>query len=137
MATFTGRPATIDRSAEEIAAKFADLTALQTVLDQMPPEERAKVGDISLTRDDIVMQTAQVGTITLSVVERTPELIRFEAKGSPVAMSLNVRLKALTPTSTEVTSEMDVAIPPFLKSMIGGTLQKAADQFGSLITRLA
>lgn len=137
MAKFTGKPTVINRPAAEIAEKFADLTALQPILDQLPEEERAKVGDITLTRDDIVMQTPQVGQITLRVVERTPALIRFQAVGAPVAMHLNVILNAQSETATEVVSEMDVDIPVFLKAMLGGTLQKAADQFSSLITRLA
>lgn len=136
MATFSGKPVVLDRPAAEIADKFADLTQLQPMLDALPEEERAKIGDITLTRDDIVMQTPQVGAITLRVVERTPQIIRFNAMGAPVAMSLLVHLTDKG-QSTEVLSEMEVDIPIFLKAMLGGTLQKAADQFSDLITRLA
>lgn len=137
MTTFTGKPAVVNRPAEAVAAKFADLTAMQTILDEMPAEERAKVGDVRLTRDEIIIQTPQVGAITLRVVERTPGLVRFNAVGAPVAMSLDVRIKPLEADRSEVSSEMSVDIPVFLKPMIGGALQKAADQFGDLMSRLA
>lgn len=127
----------VNRPAEAVAAKFADLTAMQTILDEMPAEERAKVGDVRLTRDEIIIQTSQVGAITLRVVERTPGLVRFNAVGAPVAMSLDVRIKPLEADRSEVSSEMSVDIPVFLKPMIGGALQKAADQFGDLMSRLA
>lgn len=127
----------VNRPAGEIAAKFADLTAMQALLDEMPAEERAKVGDVRLTSDEIIINTPQVGAITLRVTERSPELVRFDAVGAPVPMAIKVTLKALSADTTEVASEMDVDIPMFLRPMIGGALQKAADQFGALMSRLA
>lgn len=103
----------------------------------MPAEQRAKVGDVSLTKDALTIQTPQVGQITFAVAERSPERITLEAKGAPVPMKLAVNIKALGADSTEVSTEMDVNIPPFLKAMVGGALQKAVDQFGELIVKLA
>ncbi len=137
MATFSGKPALVNRPAGAIAAKFADLTAMQALLDEMPAEERAKVGDVRLTSDEIIINTPQVGAITLRVTERSPELVRFDAVGAPVPMAIKVTLKPLSADTTEVASEMDVDIPMFLRPMIGGALQKAADQFGALMSRLA
>lgn len=127
----------VNRPAADVTAKFDDLTAMQTMLDSMPADERAKVGDVSLTRDEIVIQTPQVGQISLRIVERTPSLIRFNAVGSPVPMALNVNIRPLSADSCEISTVMDVDIPVFLKPMIGGALQKAADQFGQLMSRLS
>jgi len=137
MTTFTGKPVTVARAAAEVAARFDDLTTMQAVLDAMPPDERAKVGDVALTRDEIIIQTPQVGAITLRVVERSPERVRFNAVGAPVAMAIIANLRAIDTDHTEITAQMDVEIPAMLKPLIGGALQRATDQFGALMTRLA
>jgi len=137
MATFTSKPTIVDSPAATVAEKFSDLSAMQKVLDQIPADERAKIGDIALTPDSIVMKTPQVGDIPLKVNQRTPERVTLTAMGSPVPMNLSVNIKPLSDTQTELTTSMDVEIPAFLKPMVGGTLQKAVDQFGQLMQRLA
>lgn len=137
MATFTSKPTIVNSPAEAIAAKFADLSAMQSVVDQIPEEERAKIGDIAFTTDSIIMKTPQVGDITLKVTERTPQRVCLTAMGSPVPMNLSVNIKPMAADQTELTTAMDVEIPAFLKPMVGGTLQKAVDQFGQLMQRLA
>lgn len=137
MATFSSKPATVNRSAAEICEKFSDLSTLQDALDNMPADQRAKVGDVALTKDALTIQTAQVGQISFVVVERSAERITLEAQGAPVPMKLAINIKAQSDNACEVTTEMDVNIPPFLKSMVGGALQKAVDQFGNLMVKLA
>ena len=137
MATFTSKPAVINTPADKLAEKFSDFTRLQQYIDALPAEERAKVGDIALTSDSIILKTPQVGEITLKVTERKPERLVLEAVGSPVPMKLVVNLKPVSESSTELVTSIDVDIPAFLKPMIGGTMQKAVDQFGDLMKRLA
>ncbi len=136
MATFTSKPVTVAQSAQAISDKFADLTRLQSVLDNMPEEQRAKVGDVRLESDAIVINTPQVGAITLKVTERSAGRVQFTAMGSPVPMNLDVNLQPLSAESTEVTTEMQVEIPAMLKPLVGGAMQKAVDQFGNLIGKL-
>ena len=40
-------------------------------------------------------------------------------------------------TSTEVEASLNIDIPAVLKPMVGGTMQKAVDQFGVLIGQLS
>lgn len=136
MATFTSKPISIPSPADKVVEKFSDFSRLQDVLDKVPAEQRAQIGDIHLTSDSIVMKTPQVGEITLKVVERTPSGLTLEALGSPVPMRLNVNV-APEGDASLVTTSMDVEIPAFLKPMIGGTLQKAVDQFAVLMGNLA
>lgn len=103
----------------------------------MPADQRAKVGNVVLTKDALTIQTAQVGQISFVVVERSAERITLEAQGAPVPMKLAINIKAQSDNACEVSTEMDVNIPPFLKPMVGGALQKAVDQFGSLMAKLA
>lgn len=136
MATFTSKPATVESSAEAVAEKFSDLSRLQEVIDRIPDEERAKIGDIALTPDSIIMKTQQVGEITLKVTERTPARVCLTAVGSPVPMNLAVNIRPDGSERCELSTSMDVEIPAFLKPMVGGTLQKAVDQFGELMKKL-
>lgn len=137
MATFSSKPSVIDRPASEVAEKFSDLTRMQAVLDRMPEDERAKVGDVKLTTDSIIIETAQVGQITLKVTERSEKRVVLEAIGSPVPLKLIVDLKPVSVSSTEIVTSMDVEIPAFLKPMIGGAMQKAVDQFAVLMQKLS
>ncbi len=77
-----------------------------------------------------------MGAVTFTITERTDKRITFNAEGSPVPMTLNINLTALNAESTDVSTSMNVEIPAFMKSMLGGTLQKAVDQFGTLIQQL-
>lgn len=133
MATFTSKPAVVNQSAEALADKFSDLTRLNEMRDRLPEEQRQKVGDLKFTPDTIEFNTAQVGAITLKVVERTPGRIKLDAVGSPMPMSLLVNFKPLDAESTELTTAIDVDVPIFLKPMIGKFLQPAVDQFADLL----
>ena len=135
MATFSSKPVEVKSPATEVAEKFSDLTRLQQFIDAMPPEERAKVGDVSLTADSIIMKTPQVGEITLKITKRSPERIVMEAVGSPVPMNIVLNIKPVSDNSSELTTAMEVDIPAFLKPMVGGTMQKAVDQFSELMKR--
>lgn len=127
----------MNKAAATIYEKYSDLSNLQAALDRMPDDQRAKIGDVKLTKDALTIQTPQVGQITFAVAERTPERITLQAQGAPVPMKLAINIKAIDAATSEVSTEMDVNIPPFLKAMVGGAMQKAVDQFGELMVKLA
>ena len=137
MATFTSKAVTIDKPAADIVEKFSDLSRLQEIMDQLPEDQRAKIGDVSLNKDNIIINTTQVGQIKFEIVERAEDHITFNAVGAPVPLKLVIKLKPLTAESTELTTNMEVDIPPFLKAMVGGAMQKAVDQFSGLMQKLA
>lgn len=127
----------MNQAAATIYEKYSDLSNLQAALDRMPDDQRAKIGDVKLTKDALTIQTPQVGQITFAVAERTPERITLQAQGAPVPMKLAINIKAIDAATSEVSTEMDVNIPPFLKAMVGGAMQKAVNQFGELMVKLA
>lgn len=137
MAKYTSKPTVIGLPAEDLAAKFSDFRQMQSKLDDMPKEERERVGEVSFTEDTIIITTPQVGQIRLRAAERTPQRLVLKAENSPVPMALNVDFHPVDDTHTEVIGEMDVDIPMMLRPLIGPALQKAVDQFGSLFARLA
>lgn len=137
MAKYSSKSVTINRSAEAIAGQFSDFRKLQGALDNLTPEEKAKVGDVSFTEDSIKISTQQVGDIVFKVSKRTPDAICLQAEKSPVPMNLILEMKPVDAESTELTGVIDVDIPVMLRPLVGPTLQKAADQFGSLFARFA
>ena len=137
MARYSSDPVTVGRPAADIAEKFSDFTRLQDALASLPAEEREKVGEVSFTNDSININTAQVGQIVLRRTECSPRGMKLVAEHSPVPMGLEVTLAPMGNDATEVVGTIEVEIPKMLQPIIGGTMQKAAKQFGSLFARLA
>lgn len=136
MAKYHSKAVVINRPAEAISEKFADLSAFAGSLDAMPEAERARIGDVSFEKDSITIDTKQVGVIRFKVTERTPQRVVMNAVGSPVPLDLIVNLSADGVDRTEIVTEIDVEIPAMLRPMIGGAMQKAVDQFGELMAKL-
>lgn len=136
MTKYSSQPYTVERSAADISDRFADLTRMETSLQDMPEEQRAKIGQLKFDTDSITVVTPQVGDITLKVVERNPERIVFAAEKSPVPMNIMVEMQPKSEASTEVTTSVEVEIPAMLRPLIGPQLQKVADQFGSILANI-
>ncbi len=137
MSKYSGRTVSVARSAQEIADKFADLSQFSAMLDRIPEEERAKIGDVTFDTDSVAINTKQVGTVRFQVVERTPQAVRLSAVGSPVPLTMSIDLDATSPNTTDVTTNIDIDIPVMLRPMVGPHLQKAVDQFSDLVAKLA
>lgn len=135
MSTYTAKPFSVDRSAETIAAKFDDLTALRPMLDKLSEEDRAKIGDLQLTPDTISVTAGPVGQVTFRVSERTPKRVALRAEGSPVPLVLGVDLNPTGPDSTEVKCGIDVDLPMMLRPMVGPQLQKAVGMLSDVIKK--
>lgn len=123
--------------AEELAAKFSDFRSMQSKLDNMTADERSRVGDVQFTQDAIVINTPQVGAISMKAVERAADHLVLEAQGSPVPMKIVVEYAPVDDANTEVVGKMEVEIPAMLRPLVGPALQKAVDQFGNLFAQLA
>ncbi len=71
------------------------------------------------------------------VVERNDKQIKMSADGMlPMSMLIN-----MTPIEngerTEVSTSIDINLPTMLKPFVGPHLQKAADQFGVMMGKIA
>lgn len=136
MAQYKSRAVTLNRPASYIVDKFADLTSFGEAVERIPAAERAKIGDVSFDKDSITLNTRQVGSIVFKVVRLDPECIEMNAVGSPVPLKMFVNLTDKGADSTEIVTAVDVDIPPMLRPLVGGALQKAVDQVGDLLVRL-
>ena len=74
-----------------------------------------------------------MGALTFRVSEKVePSLIRLTGEGSPVPLTLSMHIIPDGPTC-KAKAEIDIAIPAMLKPMVGGHIQKMADQFSQVL----
>lgn len=136
MAIYSGKPTLVHQSAGEISARFADLSTMERALENMPPEQRERMGQVEFRKDSLVMTNPQVGQIEFKVLENTPERIVLGCS-SPLAMKMVMNLTPEDEEATTVQTDIDIDIPAMLKPFIGPHLQKAADQMGNMMAGLA
>lgn len=136
MSKYSGKPFVVDKPAQAIADKFADLTVLNEWVDKLPAEEREKLGGISFTTDSISFDTKQMGTMTFVVAERSAQAVKMQATGMPVALDLVIDLKALSEDKTEATCSIDIELPAMLRPMIGPQLKKAVEMLSDVVAKI-
>ncbi len=135
MARYNSKPVVVAKPAETLFDHISDIGSYQQRLDELPEEERKKLGDVKFTDDSIIITAAPVGEMRFDVVERTrPNRVVLSAAQSPVPLTMAVELSPVDAESTSVSSVIDVEIPAMLKPLVGGKMQEAADKFGELIT---
>ena len=67
-------------------------------------------------------------------MEKTePSLIKLAAGNSPVPLTLTLHISPETDASCSAKVDIDIDLPPMLKPMVGGHIQKMADQFGQVL----
>lgn len=137
MSVYSSKPVTVERSAESLYEQFSDLSRFQEILDKLPEDQRAKIGEVHFGNDSLSIATPQVGEIKFVVKERhAPDRIVFGTAASPVPLALTANFKPLGPDSTEVSAVIDIEIPAIMRAFVGPKMQQAADQMGDLIGRL-
>lgn len=142
MSSHKSEKVTLKASAEKVFSKLSNLEGLGELLknvplDQMPADQRGMLEQVKVTPDTISFPAGPVGELTLAVAEKEdPTLIRLEGRGTPVPVSLAMHISPLTPDLCEAYVEIDVKVPMMLAPMIGGTVQKMADQFANMLRQI-
>lgn len=142
MAVFKSQTRQIQASAEAVFDKLSNLENLKTMLAQVPesavPADQKEMFDaVRVTEDSISFPAGPVGELTLQMTRKErPTLISLTGVGAPVALSMNLEIGIVSQDASEGAVSIDIAIPPMLKPMIGGTIQKMADQFAEMLPRL-
>lgn len=139
MAEFKSEEVRMKASAEKVFEKLSNPMNLKSLLDKVPSEaipedKRAAFDQIELTEDSITIPGGPVGAVTLrrgSCVE--PTLVKFVGEGTPVELSLALRIVPESEESCMAQTVIDIAIPAMLRPMVAGPLQKMADQFTSVL----
>lgn len=122
-------------SAQAVSDKFADLTALRSLAEKLPEEQKAKLKDVEFEKDSINFPTPQLGKVRFCVTERTPDQVVMNAEGTPIPLLLKVDMKEKEVDNTDVTCSVDVEIPAMLRAFVGPQLQKAVDMLSEVIAK--
>lgn len=136
MAKYTSKPTIVNRPVAELYDRISDISSFKNRINELPEEQRSKMGDIEFAEDSIKIKTAQVGELKFVVSERVQNTrIVFSAQGSPIPLGLVISFKELEENTTELTASIDIEIPAMLRPLIGGKMQEAADKFGEMFTQ--
>ena len=136
MQTYTSRAFTLGKDAETIEEMIKNPAALQPYLEKFG--DKLPLKGLQMTADSVTMEAPMVGNVTFTRVETdTPGYVKYEGKGAPVPLSLNIYLKpdgGGEKTSAQIS--LDADIPAFMGGMIEGKaksgLGKAADMLEQL-----
>lgn len=139
MSTYSSGKVTLNASAEAVYDKLSNLENLQGLLnkvpaDKIPEDKRQMFENIQITPDTISVPGGPMGNLVFRVIERkAPSLIKLQGEGVPVEMSLSLHINPLTENTSSANVDLDIDIPMMLKPMIGGQIQKIANQFGDVL----
>ena len=139
MAIYSSNAVILNAPAQAVYDKLSNLENLKGMLDKVPadkvPEDKRQMFEnIQITPDTIEVPGGPMGNLLFRVVERAaPSLIRLQGEGMPVAMSLALHVEPVTDSSSSAKVDIDINLPAMLKPMIGGQIQKIANQFGDVL----
>ena len=139
MSVYSSGNVTLNASAESVFDKLSNLENLQGLLDKVPadsvPEDKRQMFEnIKITHDTIEVPGGPMGNLVFRVTERkAPSTIRLKGEGIPIEMALVLNVKPLTETTSSANVDIDINIPAMLKPMVGGQIQKIANQFGDVL----
>ena len=139
MTSYSSPEATLPASAEQVFDRLSNLQNLQGLLDKVPadkiPEDKRQMFEnIKITPDTIEVPGGPMGSLIFRVTERNaPSMIRLKGEGIPVEMSLALHVEPKTEDTSTAQVDLDINLPAMLKPMIGGQIQKIANQFGDVL----
>lgn len=142
MAQYSSDEVRLPASADVVFNKLSNLENLRSLLEKVPqdsvPEDKRDVfNNLKITSDSITVPGAPMGELTFRVTEKiAPSLIKLTGEGVPVPLSLSMHLTPEGENASKAKVVIDIEIPAMLKPMVGGHIQKMADQFGQVLTAI-
>ena len=131
MQTYTSRAFTLGKDAQTIEEMVKNPAALQPYVEKFG--DKIPINNLQLGADSVTLEAPIVGNVTFTRVESgTPGVIKYEGKGAPVAMALNIFLRPEgDKTSAQVSLDADV--PAFMGGMIEGKAKKGLGKMADLL----
>lgn len=139
MAIYSSDKITINSPAVTVFDKLSNLENLKGLLDkvpadQIPQDKRQMFENIKITPDTIEVPGGPMGNLVFRVTERkAPSMIKLNGEGIPIEMALVLHVSPLTDTTSSANVDIDINLPAMLKPMVGGQIQKIANQFGDVL----
>lgn len=138
MAQYSGKPFRVSLPNDALFERISNLSELQSRMETLPEDVRAKMGTVNFPDADTLAFTAPgVGEMKFRITERVaPSRIKFLADTGMVPINVLIDLAADGADATNVTATIDAEIPMMLRPLVGPKLQEAADKFGEMFGRL-
>lgn len=150
MAKYESKVKEVNALQENVFNRLSDLSQLQAMKDSMPQEMKAQIkakldeetqGKMQFSNFCFTTDTASFNAagmnVCIRIVDREPfKCVKFAADNSPIAFTIWVQMLPAGPYTTKIRVTLDVDIPFFLRPMIGGKLDGAADQIAEMLTRI-
>ena len=142
MAIYSSTPVSLKAPAEQVFERLSNFENLRELLnkvpaDKVPEDKRQMFENLKITADTIEIPGAPMGNLIFRMTERVaPTLIRLQGEGIPIEMALVLHIKPIDASTSSANVDIDINIPAMLKPMIGGQIQKIADQFGGVISAI-
>ena len=139
MSLYSSDKITLNAPATAVYDKLSNLENLQGMLDKVPadkiPEDKRQMFEnIKITSDTIEVPGGPMGNLRFRVVERkAPSLIKLQGEGIPIEMALALHIEPINDASSSAKVDIDINLPAMLRPMIGGQIQKIANQFGDVL----
>ena len=139
MTTYSSPSVTLPASADKVYEKLSNIENLKELLNRVPadkiPEDKRQMYDnLKITSDSIEIPGGPMGNLIFRVTEKVaPSLIRLTGEGMPIAMAIEMHISPISDTSSSAKIDFNLDIPALLKPMIGGQIQKMANQFGEVL----
>ncbi len=124
MTTVESNVRIIDRKRDEVYNFLSDISNLERVA---PP---GKVKEFTINGESFSFNIEGIGELNVRLSEKIPsESLLFESEGrAPFRFSFRVKLNSPEPSVTEMRLEMNAALNPFMKTMLGEYLQSGIDK---------
>ena len=150
MARYESKIVEVNALQENVYRRFADLSQLQVMKDNMPAEVKQQIkaqmneqsqgkalfSNFHFDADGATF-TVNGMNVGIRIMERDePKCVKYGADNSPIQFSLWIQMLPSGPYTTKIRVTIDVDIPFFLRPMIGGKLDKAADQIAEMLTKI-
>lgn len=150
MARYESKIVTVNELQESVYNRYADLSALQVMKDNMPAEMKAQIrakieeqgqGKVQVSNFQFDTDTARFKVngmdVCIRIIDREhPKLVKFAAENSPVPATVWIQMLPASAYETKIRVTLDIDIPFYLKPMIGSKLDKAADMIAEALTKI-
>jgi len=150
MARYESQVKEVNALQESVYNRLSDLSQLQAMKDNMPQEMKEQIkakmneetgGKLQLSNFSFTTDAANFKAsgmdVCIRIIEREPvKCVKFSADNSPVAFTIWIQMLPAGPYTTKIRVTLDVDIPFYLRPMIGGKLDGAADQIAEMLTKI-
>jgi len=150
MSRYESKIVTVNALQEAVYKRYADLSALQVMKDNMPAEMKAQikakleeqgqgkiqVSDFQFDTDTARFKVNGMDTCIRIIDREEPKCVKFSADNSPVPATIWIQMLPASAYETKLKVTLDIDIPFYLKPMIGSKLDGAADMIAEALTKI-